>query len=346
MGRDRLSRREFLKQGSLALGALTAGTPGNPSPGATATKTAQVDLSHNYNPQMGYRRLGKTNIIISEIGLGGHGPSELKNREEVLAHAAELGMNYLDTNMVSECELYGQALRGMRDKWHIGFACWPFKLTEPENVTAEVMMRNLEGALKNYHTDMLDIWRPVGAAFQEDTTALLENRVLDKVVEVFEKAKVQGKVRYLGISVHNPMNIRHVLNNYASFSVVLFPYFFLTREKLGESLVCLAKEKDMGIIAIKPFGGGLMFRAHKGWAYGAPERDAAILLTKILANRGISSTIPGVASRIQLDVNVRASYDRRDRLTSLELETLTRWEKRFFANLPAEYAWFRQWEYV
>jgi len=345
MQQDKLSRRDFLKQGSLALGALATSAIAMSPPTAPAAAPS-IDRGHNYNPQMGYRRLGKTNIMLSEIGLGGHGGTDLKNREEVLARAAQLGINYLDTNMVVECELYGKALRGARNKWYIGFACWPFKLTEPENVTADVMMKNIEGALKNYRTDMLDIWRPVGAAFAEDRAALLEDRVLDKVVEVFEKAKAQGKVRWLGISVHNPTNITRVLNSYPSFSVILFPYFFLTREKLGESLVSLAKQKDVGIIAIKPFGGGLMFRANREWAYGAPERDAAVLLKRILANRGISSTIPGVANSMQLEVNLRASYERTRKLTSAELETLPEWERRFFANIPPEYAWFREWECV
>jgi hypothetical protein len=46
----------------------------------------------------------------------------------VLECAAELGMNYLDTNKTNECELYGNALRGKRDNWYIGFASWPEKL--------------------------------------------------------------------------------------------------------------------------------------------------------------------------------------------------------------------------
>ncbi len=346
MERDRISRRDFLRRTSVALGGLVSGAVGTPSPEAATSEAGRIDRRHNYNPLMGYRRLGKTNIMISEIGLGGHGNTDIKDREEVLARAAEMGLNYLDTNMVSECELYGQALRGMRDKWYIGFACWPFKLTEPENVTADVMMKNIEGALRNYRTETLDIWRPVGAAYAEDQTALLENRVLEKVVEVFDKAKQQGKVRWLGISVHNPNNIRHVLNSYPSFSVILFPYFFLTREKLGDSLVSLAKEKDVGIIATKPFGGGLIFRAMRGWAYEAPEKDAVTLLRKILANKDVSSTIPGVASRMQLEINVRASYERRDKLTSWELDTIEKWKTRFFATLSPEYAWLKEWQCV
>lgn len=346
MERDKLNRRDFLKQSSLALGGLVTGALGNPSVASGSAEVAQVARAHNYNSRMGYRRLGKTNIMISEIGLGGHWGTGLKNRQEVLARAAELGMNYLDTNTVSECELHGQALRGMRDKWYIGFACCPFKLTEPENVNADVVMKNIEGALKRYRTERLDIWRPVGTTYGEEQTAQLEDRVLDAVVTVFEKARKQGKVRWLGIAVHNPINIRHVLNHYPAFWVILFPYFFLTKEKPGDSLVSLAKEKDVGIIAIKAFGGGLMFRGVRERGRAGLERDAAVMLKRVLANQGISSVIPGVADTMQLEINVRASYDRTRQLTRLELEGLGRWEKRFFASMSPKYAWLREWEYV
>ncbi len=346
MEQDKLSRRDFLKQSSLALGGLVANALGSVSAAGAGAAAPRMDRSHNYNEKMGYRRLGKTNIMISEIGLGGHGETDLKNREEVLAHAAELGLNYLDTNMVSECELYGQALKGMRGRWYIGFACWPFKLTEPDKVDTKVMMGNIENALKNYRADMLDIWRPVGASQQSDTTAVLQDRVLDAVVEVFEKARKQGKVRWLGISAHNPANIWHILRKYPSFSVILFPYFFLAKERVGRSLVSLAREKDVGIIAIKPFGGGLMFRAFREWAYGEPQKDATIMLRRILANRGVASAIPGVANAAQLEINVRASHERADVLSPSEEWALRKWEKRFFSSLRPEYAWFKEWEYV
>jgi aryl-alcohol dehydrogenase-like predicted oxidoreductase len=346
MERDKLSRRDFLKRSSLALGGFAAGALTPPSPGSEPAKTVQVDRAHNYSPKMGYRRLGKTNVIISEIGLGGHWGTGLKNREEVLTRAAELGLNYLDTNMVSECELYGRALKGMRDKWYIGFASCPFTLTDPENVTAEVMMKHIEVALKDYGTETLDIWRPVGTTYQEDQTAQLEDRVLDTVVTVFEKARKEGKVRWLGIAVHNPTNIRHVLNNCPSFSVILFPYFFVTQDKPGDSLISLAKEKDVGVIAFKAFGGGLAFRGIRERGRSGLDRDASAMLKKVLANQGISSVLCGVADTLQLEINVRASYERMRDLTSAELERLWRREAIFFADVPPEYAWLKEWEYV
>lgn len=45
-------------------------------------------------------------------------------------------------------------------------------------------------------------------------------------------------------------------------------------------------------------------------------------------------------------INVRASYERMRDLTSGELERLRRREAIFFADVPPEYAWLKEWEYV
>ncbi|MHC4574047.1 MAG: aldo/keto reductase, partial [Planctomycetota bacterium] len=234
---------------------------------------AKADASKilSYNPRMGYRRLGKTGLMISEISLGGHGgfydEGGVENRRAVLDRATQLGMNYLDTNMAKECDLYGKAMDGIRrTNWYIGFASWPQKITEEyeKELSREAMLKSIDDRLKSYRTDYLDIWRPVGATWGEGqknipTMLMVSRRALDMVVEVFEKVRRQGKVRWLGISAHSPKVFRRVLNEYPQFSVIIFPYLFLTRELGGDSLLALAKEKDVGVIGLKPFGAGTTF---------------------------------------------------------------------------------------
>ena len=69
MSQSEHSRRDFLK-------ATAAATAGAAITGCASTQKAEsIDVTKikNYNPQMGYRRLGKTDLMISEISLGGHG---------------------------------------------------------------------------------------------------------------------------------------------------------------------------------------------------------------------------------------------------------------------------------
>ena len=234
----KIERRRFLAKSSLAAacavssGALRAGEEEKKERSAAGKKIL------NYNPKMGYRRLGKTGVMISEVSLGGHGAGgydakAVENRKRVLERAAELGMNYVDTNIAEECALYGKALGRNRDRWHIGFASWPQKLTTEweKNLSPEGMMKEIEARLKDYRTEVLDIWRPVGATWGKGQTNvatmyMVSRRTLDMVVSVFEKARKQGKVKWLGISAHNPKVFRRVLNEYPQFSVIIFPYLF------------------------------------------------------------------------------------------------------------------------
>ena len=270
MQRSQETRRDFLRKAATAasVGAsLAASDMLAPALADTPPDPAQI---LNHNPKMTYRLLGKTGFMISEIGLGGHGGTTVEDRVPVLEKAVEMGMNYVDNNIAEECDMYGAAMAKStsagRDKWFIGFASWPEKVTTEyeDNLTADGMMQSIEARLRSYHTETLDMWRPVGATWGEGQTKIptmlmVSSKALDLTVSVFEQAKQQGKVRFLGISAHNPLVFRRVLNDYPQFSVIIFPYLFLTKEFGGDSLLQLAQEKQVGVIGLKPFGAGTTF---------------------------------------------------------------------------------------
>jgi len=356
MTQEEKTRREFLRTSSAAvagaaLGPLAAG----------GEKPADAARILNHNPRMGYRRLGKTGVLISEVSLGGHGavakPTPVDNRVAVLERAVELGINYVDTNITGECALYGAAMaksaHAKRDKWIVGFASWPQKITPDgeKGLTKQGMIRSIEGRLKHYKTDRLDIWRPVGATWgpgQTRIATLLEvsRRALDLVVEVFEHVHKQGKVRFLGVSAHNPKVFRRVLNDYPQFAVILFPYLFLTKELGGESLLALAKKKDVGVIGIKPFGAGTTFGIRPRRIKGRVDPRAHVLVKQMLAEPRVAAVIPGVNIPEQLDENVKGSYERHKALSPKDKEALRQCTRNFYAHLTPEYHWLRGWERV
>ena len=186
------TRREFIQARTAAVAAASLGAVG--AAGADASKTL------NFNPKMGYRRLGKTEFTISEVSLGGHGGSTVKDRVPVLERAVELGINYVDNNIAAECDLYGKAMAqsssAKRDRWFIGFASWPQKITTEfeAQLTKDGMLSSIDDRLQSYRTDVLDMWRPVGATWGEGqrsiaTLLMVSHKALDLVVEVFEKGK-------------------------------------------------------------------------------------------------------------------------------------------------------------
>lgn len=356
------SRRSFLKAGSATL-AAAAWSPLPATRAADAPQPAAADAGDpgkilNHNPRMGYRRLGKTGLMISEISLGGHpgpGGESHETRRAVLERAIELGMNYVDNNIVDECALYGRAMgKDLRKHFHIGFASWPEKLTSEyeDQITVPGLLREIDARLAAYRTDMLDLWRPVGATWGEgqtkqDTMWEVNSKTLDKVVEAFEKVHQQGKVRFLGISAHKPSVFRRVLDHYPQFSVILFPYMFLTRAFEGDSLLALAAEKNVGVIGIKPFAAGATFVGGKPvHLEGRIDPRATSLLKAMLAEKRVASLIPGVAVPEQLDANVQASYERDRPLSDRDKQALRECTDNFHANLPGRYQWLHRWKVV
>jgi len=351
MSDPRYDRRRFLKTTSAAALVTSLGA----APLALGQEDAPKILNHN--PKMRYRRLGKTEFMISEVSLGGHGGSGVEDRIAVLDKAVELGINYVDNNIDAECDLYGEAMSrcttAKRDRWFIGFASWPEKITTEyeSQLTPDGMMANIEARLKSYRTDRLDMWRPVGATWGEGQTSIatmlmVSDKTLDMVVQVFEKAKQQGKVRFLGISAHNPKVFRRVLEAYPQFSVIIFPYLFLTQEFGGDSLLEAAKQKDVGVIGLKPFGAGTVFAQRPSEIQGRVDERAHVLIKEMLQESRVSAVIPGVNVPEQLEENVRGSYERDVPPTEADRQALRECTLSFYANLPPHYEWLRDWRFA
>ncbi len=346
------TRRDFLR----ATSAAVAGASLSPI-GAAGAKPVDPAKILNHNDKMGYRRLGKTELMISEVSLGGHGGQTVEDRVPVLERAVELGLNYVDNNIDAECNLYGEAMAksssAKRDKWIIGFASWPQKITTEyeEKLSQDGMMKSIEDRLKSYRTEMLDMWRPVGATWGEGQTSIssmlmVSRKTLDMVVEVFDKAKQQGKVRYLGMSAHNPKVFRRVLSEYPQFSVIIFPYLFLTQEFGGDSLLKLAQKKDVGVIGLKPFGAGTTFGLKPQQIKGRVDKRAHVLVKEMLQEPRISAVIPGVNIPEQLEENVKGSYEKHKPKTAEDDEAMRQCTRNYYANLTPEYRWLHKWENV
>jgi hypothetical protein len=69
---ERLSRREFVRDGAIAAAGLAVGLGAAGGERAFAGDDAAIRKTRSYNPEMEYRRLGKTGLWISAVCMGGH----------------------------------------------------------------------------------------------------------------------------------------------------------------------------------------------------------------------------------------------------------------------------------
>lgn len=339
----------------------------------------------NYNAKMGYRRLGKTGLIISEVGLGGHWkdrqgnrywdefsdeqvPADVvKNRTEVISACIDAGINYLDISTSAECLAYGAVLKGRRERMYIGADDFKLGAREAERCKVEKLMFDIDQCLRRLQTDYLDMWR-VKADMYGDST----DRHMETMIETFEKARKAGKVRFLGISSHCRPWLEEIIEKFDQVQVVSFPVSAKTKSKAGaiaqdnieevkvgygsdttQSIFDAVRERNIGVVAIKPFLGGNLFESYGQEKFpvtgvGSKEEHdlARLTLQCILTNDAITTTIPGLTSVHEVENAVRSSYTLSAGSSAAERNWLDSITQQRWAKLPKEYHWLRDWEEV
>jgi len=230
------------------------------------------------------RRLGQTEIYVSEIGLGGFQlgePTIINNQSEtafggmdentalaIIRKAIELGINTFDTADVyslgnSEYRL-GKALKECRSDVNI-FTKGGSLVANPESydISYHHLMASIDRSLIRLQTDYVDL-------FQVHVPPKTEKEFAD-VEKVFNDIKSEGKAKYCGISV----GIRYeqgieIIKRKLADSLQI--YFSLIDQKPLKELLPLAKKNNVGIIVAEPLAQGLLTNKYKvGHAF--PSND-------------------------------------------------------------------------
>lgn len=231
---------------------------------------------------MQYRTLGKTGIKVSVISFGGIklGGISQELTNEIVEHAVKCGMNYIDTARVygdSEIRL-GEALKGMRDKVIIS--------TKGIRRDLNGFKDDFETSLRNLQTDYIDILFIHDVSTEEDWAKVRKSGIFDYAVEL----KITGHIRHIACSTHDFVIGTKMINS-GLFEVIMLAYNPSNPEAKQE-LIPLAKSKDMGIVIMKPFGGGVLTEVRSkqlGFEITAEE-----CLRFAASNADVTTVIPGL----------------------------------------------------
>ncbi|MGQ9575310.1 MAG: aldo/keto reductase [Thermoguttaceae bacterium] len=368
MPQDQLTRRQFLRHSTAAAVGLSAGL--------TATRAAipgnltSVDTSRilNYNPDMEYRRCGKTSLMISAVSLGGHWkrlvkiiggaesegwmtmaidqPAFQKNRYDVVTRCIERGINYVDACCGEEIIAYARALKGRRDKMYFGFS-WHVKESRfPEWRSRKRLQQGLDEGMREAGLDYVDLWR-ISLLVDSSQHTWAE---IEEAVAALDWAKRTGRARFTGISSHDRPHIKAMIEKYPDqLEVILTPYTAKTKVVEDESgLWATVRKYDVGWFGIKPFASNSIFKGDASPGNPYEEHDnrlARLTLRYILQNPAITAPIPGLISTAQVDNAALAVKERRE-LDAAERAELQEAATRAFANLPPGYQWLQDWEWV
>lgn len=229
-----MKRRAFLK--NLAIGSTLASLPFS----WVFSKEKQ-----KLNLPIPKRELANKGDKLSIIGFGGILLNEngQKFANETVSKAVDAGINYFDVAPTygNAQDLMGPALKPYRKDCFL--ACktgkWDKKEAEEE----------LHGSLKALKTDHFDLYQLHAISSKEDVDKALAP---NGAIELFEKAKKEGKIRYIGFSAHSQEAAVYAMEQY-DFDTILFPLNFVCWYKgnFGPKAYEKATEKNMGILAIK-----------------------------------------------------------------------------------------------
>lgn len=240
-----MRRRDFIKTTALAAPAISL-FPADLS-GMVRKKTAGM---------IEKRSLGSTGAMLSIIGFGGIVVMNATAEESsnAVREAIEAGINYFDVApSYGNAELMlGPALEPYRKD--VFLACKTGKRTKAE---ARV---ELEQSLRNMRTDFFDLYQHHAVTSMEDVDILLGP---GGAMETFIEARKEGLIKYIGFSAHSVEAAMALMDRF-DFDTILFPFNYATWNagNFGPQVMARAREKNMGILALKAMAKG-------PWAQGS-----------------------------------------------------------------------------
>ena len=278
---------------------------------------------------MKYRKLGKTGLMVSEIGLGGEW-LERHSAEEcaaIIRQAQEHGINILDCWM-SEPNVrtnIGKAIAGNRERWiiqgHIGSTWQDGQYVRTRDVGK--CREAFQDLLDRLGTDHIDLGMIHYVDEAKDWEALAGSPYLDYVREL----KATGRIRHVGLSTHNPLIAKRAAES-GFVEMILFsvnPAFDLMPptenidnyfapeydpelsgiDPARAALYRLCEEREVGITVMKGYAGGRLFDADRS-PFGVALTPVQCL-HYCLTRPGVCSVMVGYDTPEQVDA--AAAYE-------------------------------------
>jgi uncharacterized protein len=198
---------------------------------------------------MRYVMLGKTGLEVSEVGFGGIPIIRLSTVDAVmvLRRAYDRGITLFDTaNMYLDSEeKMGQAFDGMRSRLVLAT-----KTLKRDYAGAAA---DIDLSLQRLRTDYIDLFQIHQLSLESDYQTVTGP---GGALEAISRAKQAGKIRHIGVTSHS-IEMAVKLIKTGLFSTVQFPFNFIEFKPV-EELHPVARQEAMGILAMKPFGGGVL----------------------------------------------------------------------------------------
>ncbi|WP_075617626.1 aldo/keto reductase [Paenisporosarcina indica] len=233
------------------------------------------------------RELGRSGLMVSEIGLGCMSlPQQKEQAKKIVDAAIDQGITFFDTaDLYDKGEnenVVGYSLKGKRNdiilatkvgnKWNDEGNSWSWDSSK------SYITHQVKESLQRLKTDYIDLYQLHGGTMENN---------LEEAIDAFESLKQEGLIRAYGISSIRPNVIQRFLSQ-SDASSVMMQYSMLDRRP--EEWLDLIASHDASVITRGSLAKGLLTaeaikRAEQSNGYEKYSKDALIsTLTKLEEN--------------------------------------------------------------
>jgi predicted aldo/keto reductase-like oxidoreductase len=196
-------------------------------------------------------RLGRTNLKVTRLGWGGIPIQRVHEPEavSVIQAVVEMGVELLDTarGYTNSESRIGLALKKTNK---------PVILSSKSPVRTAKIYDEVQVSLKQLQVERIHIYHLHNVSRVEDYQKVMEP---GGAYEGLKRAKAEGLIDHIGLTSHSLDLLERVLQE-DHFDVVMACYSFLEPDA-AKKIFPLARAKDVGVLTMKPFSGGVIEEA-------------------------------------------------------------------------------------
>ena len=265
------TRRDFTEAAAIATGMRLPSSQVSASPQAAVPSNRPT------------RQFGKTGARVEVVSLGGEGilrtNGQHKHAVPMIEEALRLGVRYIDTAPAYQQsqDYYGAAFKNLGTKARDQV----FLASKTHRRERDEALALLDDSLKRLGTDRLDLWQLHDLRSQNDL-----DRIFAKggAIEAVEKAKADGRVRFVGITGHHdPAILVEAMRRYPVDTVLCaINPADRARSPFLTSVIPEARRRNVGVIGMKIMAAGRLLRDNAATPeelirYAASHADTVIV---------------------------------------------------------------------
>jgi predicted aldo/keto reductase-like oxidoreductase len=212
--------------------------------------------------------LGNTKLEVNRLGLGGIPIQRIEEDEAVdlVLYAVEKGIDFIDTSRVytnSERRI-GLALKQTRKRVVVA--------SKSLARTSDELRADLEKSLTELERSSIDIYQCHNIKAVSDYEQAISSH---GALEALIRAKEEGLIGHIGVSSHSLDMLDRILDD-GFFETIMLCFSFL-EHSAREKIIPKALRRNIGVLAMKPFSGGVINEINLALKYALSQTGILVL---------------------------------------------------------------------